>query len=188
MKARAASVTEAGDDDGWRPSAGWFAEIDNRGETRLVVSVPADQLAAVHRALWTAMEAPHGVLWRQLVDRANPRPEGAKPVDHLAMEVPPDRLAAGIEAGAGAIYEDARAELWIRGRHGDQVVLDADGLVYAYPDDIAFRDVLDGLGLPEGDIPTLAQRDYVKHWYHAEHDAQEAGLMRSLGLTRVVGR
>jgi hypothetical protein len=42
--------------------------------------------------------------------------------------------------------------------------------------------VLQALGIPEGKGPTLAERDYIKVNFSAEHDAQEEGLIRDLHL------
>jgi hypothetical protein len=188
MLPRATSTDVAGEPDGFAPEPAWSGEIDPRGGTRIVVSVPAAQLPVVHQRLVAACTPPLGVLWRQVVDRRAPRANGAPPKDHVALDVPFERLLAALRANAGVVYEDARAELWIRGRLNEQVVLDQDGLVYTYPDDPAFRDALDALGIPDRDVPTLARRDYVKHWFHAEHDAQEAAFVAALRLTPVPTR
>ena len=90
-----------------------------------------------------------------------------------------------LEHCANLIYGDARGEVWLRGDLGEQLVLDQDGLLYAYPDDPSWREALAAAGVPEDDAQTLAERDYVKHWYHAENDALEAELIARLRLTEV---
>ena len=67
-------------------------------------------------------------------------------------------------------------------------VMDQDGVLYCYPDDPSFRDVLEAAGVHERSVQTLADRDYVKHWFHAECDEHEAGLMQDLGLQEVPHR
>lgn len=188
MRPRAASTDAAGLPDGWTPPLGFAAEVDDRGATRLVVSAPADNLRAVHLALIGAMEGPLGVLWRRVVDRRDPQPQGSPPRDFVGLELTHDRVYDALHAFRGAVWEDARAELWVRGRRGDQVVLDGDGALFAYPDDPAFRNALAEAGVNEVvGLSSLSQRDYVRQWYHAENDADEDGLIAALGL-RAMGR
>ncbi len=177
--AKSVSVTVGGLPDGWVPSAGWAAEVDPRGSTRLVISVPTDGLAAVHAGLVRALEAPLGFLYRQVVDRRAPRPQGAPPVDFVRDA---DTVTGALAACADLVYHDARCEVWVRGRLGEQVVLDADGLLYCYPDDPVFRDVLDRHELPPDLEQTILDRDYARHSFHAEADALEPELRRLLGL------
>lgn len=188
MRPRAASVTVTGDDDGWSPVGGFRAELDTaHGMTRLVVSVPFARLPEVHAALLRSLKPPLGFLFRQFIDRHNPRPNGAPPVDRVALDVDTERLVAVLSDNAGVIYEDARAEVWVRGAMpSEQIVLDQDGVLYCYPDDPVFRDALEACGLPEDDdLETMLERDYVKHWYHPEHDAEEQALAESLRLVEV---
>lgn len=182
---KATSVTVDGAEDGFVPEAGWEAEMTPRGDTRLVVSVPHGDLPAVHAALIAALSPPLGLLYRQEVDRRNPRPQGAPPRDLVALDLPADRVIAALGEAAPLVYGDARCEVWIRGRMGEQVVLDHDGLIYVYPDDPAFRDAVQAAGVPGRDVVTMAERDYVKHWFHAENDALEDALIASLRLTEV---
>jgi len=185
MTPRAESVTEDGRPDGFEPPLCWSAERTPAGDTRVVVSAPFDQLPQLHQALVKALAPPLGFLYRQHIDRARPRPQGAPPADHLALELPVGRVLDALQQCAGVVYGDARAEVWLRGDLGEQLVLDQDGLIYGYPDDLAFRDVLEAEGVPETGEQTLAQRDYVKHWYHSDNDALEADLIARLGLTSV---
>ncbi len=182
---RAQSVTEQGEPDGWSPSAGWSVEVTPKGDTRLCAVVPHDTLGAVHRALVAAVSEPLSVLYRQQVDRREPRPEAAPARDHVALGLSLERVLGGLEAHGAVLWNDARAELWIRGAMGEQLVLDHDGVLFCYPDDLSFRDALEACGVPEAPIETLADRDYVKHWFHAEHDVHEDGLIADLGLVEV---
>lgn len=185
---KATSVTLEGEDDGFVIEPGYRGESDHQGTTRLVASVPTERLAEVHHALLGALGEPFGVLYRQKVDRQNPRPNGAPPKDFVGLELPRDRVLTALTHAAPLVYHDARCEVWVRGRHGDQVVLDADGVLYAYPDDPAFRDALDAVGLPERQVPIMADRDYVKHWFHASNDPLEDALIAALGLTPIAPR
>ncbi len=188
MTPKAVSVTQTGDADGWTPAPGFYPEITPRGDTRLTASVPVERLAEVHAALVRAVAEPLSFLYRQKIDRASPRPQGAPPRDFVALGLPAERALAALAEAGPLVYGDARCEVWIRGALGEQVVLDEDGLLYTYPDDPSFRDALTALGIPEEDVDTISDRDYVKHWFHATNDALEAGLIASLGLAEVPHR
>lgn len=187
--AKATSVTREGEDDGFLIEPGFQAEmVPGVGETRLSVSVPPDTLPTVHAALVKVLQAPLGFLYRQKVDRRDPKPQGAPPRDFVGLDLAHGPVLAALSACADLVYRDARCEVWIRGRHGDQIVLDTDGLIYCYPDDPAFRDALSAAGVPEEEHPTMSDRDYVKHWFHAPNDALEDQLLATLGLTEVPHR
>lgn len=185
---KAESVTEDGTSDGWQPTPGFVVDVASGGRTQLVVSVPSAWLGRVHQALVGALSPPLGVLYRQVVDRRQPRPEGAPPRDWVSLDQPPERVIAALADHTGLVHHDARCELWIKGALGDQVILDPDGLLFCQPDDPAFRDVLLGEGLSEGEFPTIADRDYVKHWFRAEADPLEDGLRAALGMVEVAPR
>jgi hypothetical protein len=70
---------------------------------------------------------------------------------------------------------------------GEQVVLEEIGVIYAYPDDPSFRDALEALGVPEGEGPTLAERDYIKVSFNAAYDAEEEGIIQDLNLVPWAG-
>lgn len=188
LGARSVSVTEAGEPDGWTPSNGFVRDVGRDGETQIVVSTAPASLHPVHLALVAALDGPLSVLYRQLVDRQAPRPQGSPPRDFVALGVPSERVLAALEAASGLIYHDARSELWIRGRLGDQVVLDADGVIYCQPDDPLFEDLLRAHGVPEGIEQTILDRDYARHTFHAEHDAAEVAFRDALGLVEVAVR
>jgi hypothetical protein len=185
---RAESVTADGADDGFVVLPGWMAEGTPSGETRLLVSVPLADLPRVHAALVGVLSEPLGFLYRRKIDRRNPGPRDAPPTDFVALALARDRVLEALSAAALLVYCDARGEVWIRGRLGEQVVLDEDGLLYCYPDDPSFRDALAAVGVPAEDVPTLARRDYVKHWFRAEADPAEDALVDSLRLTPVRAR
>lgn len=188
LGAKATSVTEDGQDDGFVVEPGWSAEMTPDGDTRLVVAVPVADLARVHARLAEALAPPVSVRYVQKIDRRSPRPEGAPARDFVAVHLPLDRVLAAIAEAAPLVYHDARGELWLRGGLGEQLILDEDGLVFCYPDDPAFREILGELGVPDADVQTVADRDYVKHWFHAEADAAEARLIESLRLTAMRAR
>lgn len=182
---KASSVTEAGRSDGFKPPLAWFRQAFPGGATRLMVSAPPARLPEVHRALVASLAPPLGLLWRQKVDRRDPRPQGAPPRDHVALELPTEQVLEALKECSILAYEDARGELWLRDRYDAQLVLDDDGLIFCYPDDPSFRDALAAQQVPEQQVQTMADRDYVKHWYRPEADAEEAGLIAGLGLQRV---
>lgn len=189
MRMRAESVTEQGAPDGWRPEPGFLRDLGPGGKAQLVVSVPPEHLQRVHLELLGVLGSPLKFLYRQHVDRKEPRPAGAPPRDHVGLDLPASEVLTSLQVHASLIYGDARAEIWVAGALGDEVVLDPDGLIFCRPDDPAFREVLLASGLPEGDsIQTMADRDYVKHWFHADNDAREAALIAELRLTEVAPR
>lgn len=184
--AKASSCLETGEIDGWEVTPGFIAEMDTMGSTRLCATVAEDGLGAVHQALVSSLKPPLSVLYRQKVDRKDPKPQGHPGRDFVALELPMDRVLEALGHAATLFYRDARAELWIRGGLGEQVVLDQDGTLYAYPDDPVFRDALKAAGLAEQEqLVTLENRDYVRHWFRAEADAEEAGFLAALGLAEV---
>lgn len=185
---KATSVTKEGEDDGFVIEPGYRGESDHQGTTRIVASVPTDRLQEVHAALARALGDRLGLLYRQKVDRRDPKPNGSPPRDFIALELPRDAVLEALSEAAPLVYHDARCEVWLRGVYGDQVVLDTDGVLYCYPDDPAFREALDACGLPLRHVPTLAERDYVKHWFHASNDAIEDAFLARLGLTEVPPR
>ena len=186
--AKAVSVDAEGNEDGWSPPLGWFAEVTPNGDTRLVVSLPDDRLAQVHGALVRAMAEPLSFLYRQKIDRRNPRPQGAPPKDHVGLGLGAAQVIEALEVGTLLFYNDARCEVWLRGAMGEQLVLDDDGVLFIYPDDPSFRDALTAAEVPEADVETLKERDYIKHWFHAECDALEDDLIKRLGLSGVPHR
>lgn len=182
------SVSPDGTADGWQPWPGFLRDTDPHGQTRIVVQVPTEHLAALHLDLIATLTPPLGLLYRQVVNRRDPKPQGSPPRDFVALELPADAVLTALRHAADLIYHDARCELWVRGRLGEQVVLDADGLIFCYPDDPVVEDVLRGAGLTDDLGQTITDRDYAKHWFHAENDAVEDALIRELRLAEVAHR
>jgi len=183
---KATSVTDKGEPDGFELQIGWERQLGNAGDTRLLISVPTGDLQRVHHALIGALGEPLAVLYRQCVDRRDPKPNGTAPQDYLAHELSSAEVIDAMNMAADLIYHDARCEVWVRGLMGEQVILDQDGLLYAYPDDPSLRDALAAAGVPEReDVPVLLDRDYVKHHFHAACDPLEERLIRDLYMVAV---
>ena len=186
---KAESVFESGEPDGWKVVEGWQAQRDDSGTTRVLVAVRHERIAAVHRALVERLAPPLSFLYRQKVDRNKPGQPGDPPRDFVALMLEPEEVLAALATSSKLIYHDARCEIWIRGGLGDQIVLDTDGLIFCYPYDPAFREVLMAFGLQsDDDLHTIAHRDYVKHWFHADCDAEEDALVDGLALSEVPHR
>lgn len=186
---KAQSVTEQGEPDGWVPKLGFLVDLGPQGQTQLVVSVPPEHLASLHQQLVGVLGTPLKVLYRQVVDRKDPKPQGFPPRDFVGLDLPADAVLTSLQVHSSLIYGDARSELWVAGSLGDEVVLDPDGLLFCRPDDPAFRDVLLGNGLVEDkDTETMADRDYVKHWFHGDNDAREEAFVAELRLTEIAPR
>lgn len=178
MLPKAESVTSTGEPDGFVTPRCWRRDVQGDGSTRLVVSVPAEELEAMHLRLIGALGEHLGVLYVQLTDRK--RGQLPSPVRRIAVEVPAARVVAALQARRELIWGDGRHQLWIRGKFRDQVVLDELGMLYCYPDDPAFRDLL--AELPQRTDLTIDTRDYVKVQFLPEADAQEESLLDELSL------
>ncbi|TNE92287.1 MAG: hypothetical protein EP330_02165 [Deltaproteobacteria bacterium] len=187
---KAQSVTVESTPDGWDIEPGYHGEMSLDAGTRLIVSAPSAQLAEVHQDLVRALAEPLSFLYRQKIDRRavadGETPNTTlKPRDFIALDLSHGEVLAALELASDLVYHDARGEFWIRGGAGEQLVMDSDGILYAYPDDPSFRDVAEKHGLFEADITTLANRDYVKHFFHAEADVAEDALLKTLRLVEV---
>ncbi|MSQ03905.1 MAG: hypothetical protein EXR71_18795 [Myxococcales bacterium] len=182
MIEKAQSVTVAGEPDGFVPPRAWRLETFPDGHTRLVISVPWAELQTTHLALLDTLTAPLGVRYVQLTDRATgqlPTPQG-----RVAMGLSKGRVRAAMQARPTLLWSDGRHQLWLRGELGETVILDELGLLYASPDDPAFRDALAALAIPEATVPTLDKRDYVRVSFLAEADAEEASLWQDLNMLK----
>ncbi len=183
---KASSCLQTGVLDGWTVAAAFSGEVTPDGSTRLVATVPPERLPQVHAALVAVLGEPLSVLYRQKIDRRDPKPQGHPGRDFVALELTASRVREAFAGSPTLLYRDARHETWVRGGMQDQVVLDQDGTLYCYPDDPAFRDALEAQGLTEStSLTTLEDRDYVRHWFHAAADAEEDALIEALGLTEV---
>jgi hypothetical protein len=182
MKPKAVSVLPTGEPDGWAPPRGFRAESFPDGFTRLVVSVPAEELPALHLALIEGLSGRLGLRYVQLTDRKRgqlPKPEG-----RVAMHLDPARLLAALRARPELVWGDGRHQLWIRGDLGETVVLDENGVLFCQPDDPSFRDLLAARNILEMTSQTLDTRDYVRVQFLAEADGQEASLWEELAMLR----
>jgi hypothetical protein len=174
--AKATSVTQEGEPDGYVAPLCYKAEVLHGGVSRLVISAPPGALERVHRALVNALKPPFKLLYVQMVDRAR-GVQLPKPRRLVAVDIPRDRLLAGLHDLRRLVYEDARHQLWIRGAQGEQLVLEETGVLFVYPDDFLFREVLESQGVEEREAETLADRDYLRVNFDAACDAEEADLL-----------
>ena len=180
MSPKAESVNADGELDGFEPEPNWRAEVIPGGYTRLEVSLPSGSIEGVHRALVGKLEPPLRVLYVQLTDRL----AGVQldpPRRFVALDVKRDQLDSALSANAPLIYHDGRHQLWIQGRGEDKVILEETGVLYAYPDDPSFRDVLADHSIPEGKAQTMADRDYVRVNFSAAGDAMEGQFRHAIG-------
>jgi len=182
------SVDAKGQPDGWAPPAGFVRDVGRDGRTQLVVSAPTRALLDTHLQLVGQLQAPLGLLYRQVVDRRNPGPNGAPPVDRVVLELTHGRVRDVLVRYTDLLHHDARCEVFVRGALGEVVGLDRDGLIYCQPADPVFEDTLLADGFV-ADVPTtILDRDYVKHWFHAENDGLEDALVAELAMVEVPWR
>lgn len=176
---KAVAVTRDGAPDPRPVARGFRSQVAPDGSTRLVVNVPPEELATVHLRLLDALSAPVSVRYVQLTDRRTGQVH-PQPRTFVAMDLPAAIVRAALEAAAALVWHDGRHQLWLRGRFGEQVVLDELGVLYGYPDEPAFRDALGDV--PETEAVGLDGRDYVKVNFLAEADAQEDAFIAALSL------
>ena len=179
---KAVSVTAEGEPDGFESPLLYKTQVGPDGTTRLVVSAPLGDLPRVHRLLIGALAEPLGVLWVQLVDRATSTRQEEAPKRWITLEREQALVLDVLTACAELLYEDGRGQIWIRGALGEQLVLDELGLVYLYPDDLSFREVLESAGVKEADSATMADRDYVRVEFEATADELEARMLADLSM------
>jgi hypothetical protein len=184
---KAYSVTEDGEADGFVNPLLYAQEIGPDGTTRLLVSCGPERLEELHRALIGGLQGPLGVLYVQLVDRVSGLDQNADPKRWLSLEQPVERVLSALADARLLLYRDARAQVWIRGATGEQLVLDELGLIYVYPDDPSFHAILKDRQVPQLAAPTLADRDYVRAAFCAEADSEEQGLLQALNLAPLRG-
>lgn len=180
---KAFSVTEDGEADGFENPLLYAREVGPDGTTRILVSCGPDRLKELHHALIKGLQAPLGVLYVQLVDRVTGKDQNADPKRWLSLEQSQERVLAAFSDAELLLYRDARAQIWVRGALGEQLVLDEMGLIYAYPDDPSFVEILEERQVPQQAQPTLADRDYVRVAFCSEADSQEQALLQALNLS-----
>jgi hypothetical protein len=180
MSLKAESVDVGGEPDGFAPEACWATEVIPGGYTRIAVSVPSDRLEKTHRAIVGHLDAPLRVLYVQLTDRLAGK-QLDPPRRFVSLDVAPTVLDAALEEYRALVYHDGRHQLWIQGRGEDKVILEETGVMYVYPDDPLFRDVLEVQGITEKKAQTMADRDYVRVNFLAEADALEGQFRQAIG-------
>jgi hypothetical protein len=178
---KAISVSQDGTPDGFAPPIAYRVDVSPDGVTRIAVSA-GPKLLMVLDALVGALQGPVGVLWVRMVDRARGK-QLPKPEHYVAIEKPQAQVGSVLARCRNLLTMDGRGQLWLRGGFKDQVVLDELGVVYCYPDDPAFRDALEAIGLREQPHTNMEDRDYVKVNFSALADAEEQLLIRELGLS-----
>lgn len=180
------SVTAEGEPDGFEIPTAYRGEVAPDGTTRLAISVPPERLPEVFYALAGALSTPWSVMYLQLTDRRRGKQHEGKPRRFLSVDVAPKQGLDTFKRCETLLFRDGRHQLWVRGGLTEQLVLDEMGVLYVYPDDFSFRDLLDGLGVAETKRGKLmCDRDYVKVQFEATADAQEALLLANLRLAEV---
>ena len=180
MSPKAVSVDSNGDPDGYTPESGWEAMVIPGGYTRLQVSVTQEDMSRVHRALVANLNPPLRVLYVQLTDRLAGN-QLDPPRRFVALDVRPDVLDEALAEYAPLIYNDGRHQLWVQGRGEDKIILEETGVIFAYPDDPLFRDVLTAQGIPQEKKESMADRDYVRVNFLVEGDAMEGLFRQKIG-------
>lgn len=179
---KAQSVTAEGKPDGFQPPDVFAAQVLEGGYTRLRISCAPERLAAIHRELVGMLQPPLKLLYVQLTDRQ--QGQLPKPRTMVGVGLETDQVLAALDDCSDLVYRDGRHQLWVKGSgRGEQVVLEELGIIYAYPDDPASRELCLAHGLRDDPkAETMAERDYVMVTFQAEADRQEAKLIWTLGL------
>ena len=179
------SVTKQGAPDGFVPPKAYQSQVLDGGYTRLEVSAPPAKLSFVHRSLVEKLQPPLKIRYVRMIDRV--KGQLPKPESYVAVEIGRGRMLEACKVCSVLFYHDGRNQIWIRGASNEQIVLDELGMIYVYPDDFLFRDVLDEIGWVEAKHETMAARDYVKVFFDPNADSEEQTLLQSLGMIRWEG-
>ena len=182
---KAHSVNEDGTPDGYTPPSAYTDRVLPGGMTRIEVSSPAEKLHFVHKALVESIQYPCKVRYLKLTDRQRGQLE--KPESYVAVDVSKARMLQALEDYHDLFYEDARHQLWILGAQQEQIVLDELGMIFVYPDDFLFREVLAQMGWSTEKHEGMDTRDYVKVHFRRVADEQEQTFFQRFGLTRWEG-
>ena len=185
MQFKSQSVTQQGALDGFIPPMAFQPQLLDGGYTRIEISSPPSKLSYIHKKLIETMQGPLKVRYVRMTDRL--KGQLPKPESFVAVELTKERVLQICDECSTLLYHDARHQLWIRGVQEEQLVLDELGMLYIYPDDFLFREVLDSSGWIEAKHESMADRDYVKVYFSAEADAQEQQLMQAFGMIRWEG-
>ena len=182
---KAHSVNEDGTPDGYQPPSAYTDRVLPGGMTRLEVSSPANKLSFVHKALVEGIQFPCKIRYLKMTDRQ--KGQLPKPESFVAVDVSKARMLQALEEYHDLFYEDARHQLWILGAQEEQIVLDELGMIYVYPDDFLFREILAQMGWSSEKHEGMDTRDYVKVHFRSVVDAQEETFFQRFGLTRWEG-
>jgi len=182
---KAHSVNEDGTPDGYHPPSAYADRILPGGMTRLEVSSPADKLSFVHKALVESIQFPCKIRYLKMTDRQ--KGQLPKPESFVVVDVTKARMMQALDDYHDLFYEDARHQLWILGAQEEQIVLDELGMIFVYPDDFLFREVLAQMGWSTEDHEGMDTKDYVKVHFRSIADKQEEHFFQRFGLTRWEG-
>ena len=179
------SVTQQGAPDGFIPPMAYQSQVLDGGYTRLEVSAPPSKLSIIHKKLVATLQAPLKIRYVRMIDRI--KGQLPKPESFVAVEVGMERMLEACTKCQKLFYHDGRNQIWIRGADEEQIVLDELGMIYVYPDDFLFRDILQTAGWVETKHQSMAERDYVKVFFDPSADSEEQVLLQSLGMIRWEG-
>ena len=183
---KASSVNQQGEADGFTPPTSFCPRILQGGFTRLEVSSPANKLGMIHKELVKNISFPCKLRYLKLTDRQTGQ-QLQEPKSFVAVDISKARIMQALEDFTELFYFDGRHQLWIQGAKEEQIILDELGMIYVYPDDFLFRDILMKLGWPEVKQDSMADRDYVQVSFMATADIQEDSLLQSFGLVEWSG-
>ena len=179
---KAQSVDKQGEADGFSPPMAYQPRVLDGGYTRIDVSVPPEKLSILHKAIISTCQAPFKLRYVRMIDRQ--RGQLPKQESWVVVELSQDRLQQICDHFNTLFYHDGRNQIWIQGASGEQLVLDELGMLYVYPDDFSFRELLNTMGWVEADHESMDTRDYVLVNLCAEADQEERELFQSLGMVR----
>ncbi len=179
---KARSVTVDGELNGFQPSPTYRPQVLQGGVTRLEISSPLDKLHIVHQALVGVIEFPCKARYLQMTDRE--KGQLPKPVSYASVDISRDKLFTALVDYHELFYQDARHQLWILGANNEQIVLDELGMIYVYPDDFLFTDILLKLGWSTQRHLAMSEQDYVQVYFLAIADKQEESFLQTFGLIR----
>ena len=187
MVPKALSVREDGQLDDFVSPCIFTRRVLSGGYTRLEISSTPDKIGIVFKVLCDRITFPCKLRYVKKIDASGPR-QLDPPESYAAVEVSKSRLQSALESYGELFFHDGRCELWVHGDNADeQVVLDDLGVIYAYPDDFAFREALAEIGWPE--LPPhkaemMTNRDYVRVNLQPTLDELEQQFLQHFGLVR----
>jgi hypothetical protein len=154
----------------WVPHrySGTFRIETIRELTRLVVA-PAGNAVSLLCALADRLSSPVLVLWVLHTSRV-----GSELGRYQSPPLPLSAAKQLMETHAEFLENDARSDIWLHSREPEStIVFERHGLIYAYGELQAFRDVLESAGLREG---VEAIPSPHAHHYHELYDSAETAL------------